>query len=249
MPTYSKTEQSEALASLREWLKPGDTVYTILEHVSSSGMSRAIRFVIPSVDGQTPCDCHSYGPQAPHFVGTPKVSFLHPNHAIGAVLGLRFHTRRGSRTDALVVHGCGMDMGFHCVESLSYALFRETGYQCLGKGKCPSNYHVNHRATVPCEGTLVYNPDGPNAGQRCYAPGGFFGRRSDIPENWPRRIVDIGDGHTVDGGPLYCITDDDGDNPRACPTCNGEGRLPNPDGPERFDLIHHDGYALRHQWL
>lgn len=101
----TKAEKAEAIARLREWLSPGDTVYTILEHVSASGMSRAIRFVIPKVDAD----------------GKPY--FLHPNHAIGTVLGLRFHTSRGRRSDALHVAGCGMDMGFDCVYTLGRYLF------------------------------------------------------------------------------------------------------------------------------
>lgn len=36
---YSKTEQAEAFARLRDWLKPGDTVYTVLDSVSRSGMT------------------------------------------------------------------------------------------------------------------------------------------------------------------------------------------------------------------
>lgn len=105
MATATKTEKAEAIARLREWLTPGDTVYTILEHVSSSGMSRAIRFVIVRVgdDG--------------------KPYFLHPNYAIGTAMGLRHHTRRGQQSDALYVSGCGMDMGFHVVSNLSRVLF------------------------------------------------------------------------------------------------------------------------------
>jgi hypothetical protein len=34
-----------------------------------------------------------------------------------------------------------------------------------------------------------------------------------------------------------------------CPACKGAGRVPNPEGPERFDLVHTDGYALHHRWL
>jgi hypothetical protein len=41
-----------------------------------------------------------------------------------------------------------MDMGFHLVYELSHALYGK-GYGCLGKGKCPSNYHVNHRLSGP----------------------------------------------------------------------------------------------------
>lgn len=41
----SKQEREEAVAQLRKMLKPGDTVHTILRHVSKSGMSRRIDLV------------------------------------------------------------------------------------------------------------------------------------------------------------------------------------------------------------
>lgn len=139
MATYTKTEKAEALARLREWLKPGDTVYTILEHVSSSGMSRAIRFVIPKIgdDGQ------------PYF--------LHPNHAIGTVLGLRFHSSRGVRSDALHVTGCGMDMGFDCVYNLGRYLWPD-GVPCSGEN-CQSNDHLNNR-NCKRDGTHLHRDGG-----------------------------------------------------------------------------------------
>lgn len=112
MAAYTKAEKAEALERLREWLKPGDTVYTLVTHVSSSGMSRSIRFLIPKIyDGD-------------------KVEFLHPNHAIGVALGLRFHTRRGFQTDSLIVHGCGMDICWHTVDRLSGVL----GYKLNQRG-------------------------------------------------------------------------------------------------------------------
>lgn len=40
-------DQALACAELRKLLKPGDTVYTVLRHVSSSGMFRVIDLVIP----------------------------------------------------------------------------------------------------------------------------------------------------------------------------------------------------------
>ena len=39
----AEAERAEAIAKLREWIKPGDTVYTVLDSVSRSGMSRHIR--------------------------------------------------------------------------------------------------------------------------------------------------------------------------------------------------------------
>lgn len=252
-------EKTEAIEQLRQWIKPGDTVYTILDHVSSSGMSRAIRVLVPTI---RPSERYAIRTHTPDTCpGKPcsdvcdhveysergaAVDFIHPNYAVGKALGLRHWKRNGYEQDALIVGGCGMDMGFHLVYELSSVLYGgrlrkmtdddvppsldhpwdshpglgyyyDGGYKCLGKGKCPSNYHSNHRDTVQCEGTMIYNPDGPNTGERC--------RWSPETGSW---ILD--DGST-------------------CPTCNGKGRLPNPDGPERFDLVHTDGYALRHKWL
>lgn len=112
---YTKTEVEESLANLREWIKPGSVVYTILRHVSRSGMSRNVSVVVP-------------------FRG----DFLHPNHAVAVVTGQPLV--RGWN-DSVKVGGCGMDMGFALVYGLSRRLFPE-GYGCIGEG-CPSNDHSN----------------------------------------------------------------------------------------------------------
>ena len=253
MTKAEKAERQQAIDQLREWLKPGDTVYTVLEHVSRSGMQREIRVLVP------------YQRTAEEIErGYSPIDFLHPNHAVAQALGLR----QGKR-DGLIVGGCGMDMGFHLVYELSSVLYGYRrcskcgyhfpddyptdvtcgkcdgeivgGYRCLGKGKCPSNYHVNHHDTIRCEGTRVYNPDGEDTGGYCYDPWSF-GRRDELPESWPR---------AANGAPLYAVHEGDEDSGRyvVCPTCKGKGRIPNPEGPERFDLLHTDGYALRHRWL
>jgi hypothetical protein len=214
MTKAQTTERQEAMERLREWIKPGDTVYTILDHVSRSGMSRNIRVVLLKTNPET-----------------GEVVTLHPNHAVGLAIG----ARQAKHGDGLVIGGCGMDMGFHVVNSLSMALYPE--YACLGTREdgrpgCPSNYHANHRCTVRCEGA---------AGRFCWRPD-RFSARFPVPENWPT---------DARGGPLACLTgsDDNGQTPEVCPTCKGVGSLPNPDGPERWDLTHHDGYALSHKWL
>ena len=164
----TKAEKAEALARLREWLKPGDTVYTILEHVSSSGMSRAIRFVLPRVhvrcdtcgrdaDGErlaARCSTIATG-CAGAIIAEPY--HLHPNHAIGTVLGLRFHTSRGVRSDALHVTGCGMDMGFNCVYHLGRYLWPD-GVPCSG-ANCQSNDHSNDR-NCKRDGTHLHRDGG-----------------------------------------------------------------------------------------
>lgn len=122
MTKRETTEKENAIAQLRQWISPGDTVYTILDHVSRSGMSRHIRVVLMKCENGKTID-------------------LHPNYSVARALGLRQVTRNGRRGDALVVGGCGMDMGFHIVYSLARVLFAD-GFTCCGKD-CPSNDHSN----------------------------------------------------------------------------------------------------------
>lgn len=112
MAKYSKTEIAEAFASLRKWIKPGDTVYTSLDHVARSGVSRhiAIKLIKNGKKGEEPL-------------------ILHPNHSVAVVLGYS----RAKRGEGLVVGGCGMDMGFHLVHSLGYALFGHEAEHGTGK--------------------------------------------------------------------------------------------------------------------
>lgn len=140
---YSKHEVDEALAKLREWIKPGDTVYTILRNVSRSGMSREIGVVLLR-DGTD----------------------LHPNWSVARVLGERLGKR-----DGIIVGGCGMDMGFHLVYSLSSAMFPK-GYGCIGK-ECRSNDHVN--------GDRDYTPH--KAGEPRFAKDAKYG---DAPLSWAK---------------------------------------------------------------
>lgn len=109
------TKQSEALESLRETLKPGDKVYTILRSVSRSGRSRVID--LKTIDKE----------------GVP----LHIGGLVSIALGYRFDDRH----QGVKVSGCGMDMGYHVVYNLAHALWPD-GVPCSGKG-CPSNDHSN----------------------------------------------------------------------------------------------------------
>lgn len=115
---YTQQEKQESLERLREWLKPGDTVYTILRHVSRSGMYRAISLV-KIVDGQT-----------------IDLSW----NAAKLLEGY------DEKHQACRASGCGTDMGFHLVYNLSYRLFPQ-GYTCTGNDRdnnyCPANDHSN----------------------------------------------------------------------------------------------------------
>ena len=139
MTKAEQAERDQAIAKLRDWIKPGDTVYTVLDQVSRSGMSRHIRVVLLTPEGP-----------------------LHPNWAVGKALGLRHAKRNGSEQDALVVGGCGMDMGYHVVNSLSYVLYPE--YTCLGGERdrygCPSNPHVNSGPDRNKYGPEITHSDG-----------------------------------------------------------------------------------------
>lgn len=99
---YTKEEQAAAKARLLEVVKPGDTIYTILRHRSSSGMSRVIDLKVIAKDTKE---------------SEPRIMHIGYNAAI--VLGLSYDTDR----EGVKVGGCGMDMGFHLVYSLGSLLF------------------------------------------------------------------------------------------------------------------------------
>lgn len=100
---------------LKKMLKPGDTVYTILRHCSSSGMSRRIS-LIAMVKGK-PVNLDWWAER----------------------LGI---AKRHRDKDGLSVGGCGMDMGFHLAYSLGSGMYPH-GVNCAGEGRCRSNDHVN----------------------------------------------------------------------------------------------------------
>lgn len=136
----TKAERQEAIERLREMVKPGDTLYTALKHVSSSGMYRAINvfLILPSrLDDPTRSE-RSVTP-----------SWL--SRRVATALGERFDDRR----EAVGVSGAGMDMGFHLVYNLAHTLFPD-GFACLGE-RCPSNDHTNGQARA-------HKFDGPKGG-------------------------------------------------------------------------------------
>lgn len=85
------------------------TIYTILRHVSQSGMSRRIDV---------------------YFIRKNKPVYL-------TWLCQKFDIGKIGHEPGLVVGGCGMDMGFHVVYSLSHSLFPK-GFK-LQKGQYGRN--------------------------------------------------------------------------------------------------------------
>ena len=128
---YNKNEVEEAQKTLLRVLKPGDLVYTVLRHVSSSGMSRDISLVV--------------------FDGERKYML---DWSVARVLGLPL-----SKNEGVKVGGCGMDMGFHLVYSLGSVLFSGTdGWECIGDN-CPFNEHFNDSKTYPRQKGLRHAGD------------------------------------------------------------------------------------------
>jgi hypothetical protein len=110
----SKTERDEQIEKLRKWFPKGSTVYTILRSVSRSGMSRQISIVCLHIkDGRTADNSDA------------RIIDLHPNWSISRALGYRLN--KGGAHDAVIVNGCGMDMGFEIAYNLASALYGD-GY-------------------------------------------------------------------------------------------------------------------------
>ena len=98
MTRRGNAERQEYLQQLRDMLKPGDTLHTVLRHVSRSGMSRLI-------------DVYAIHDNRPVYL----------SGRAAVVIGWSVEPKSG----AIRVSGCGMDMGFHLVDVISAALFRD----------------------------------------------------------------------------------------------------------------------------
>ena len=106
--SLKETEKQDARKELLEILKPGDTVFCVLRHVSRSGMQREISLF---TDGMRCIEMRCIDWYAERVL----------------------EMRRGKR-DGLIVGGCGMDMGHALVYSLSYRLFPD-GFKVEGIGR------------------------------------------------------------------------------------------------------------------
>jgi hypothetical protein len=93
-----ENERAEAIAYLHKILKPGDTVYSVLRHVSKSGMSRIVSLRI---------------------VRKGEIQWItgYAARAMGHKIA-----DSGGRT-GIKIGGCGMDMGFALVYELGRTLW------------------------------------------------------------------------------------------------------------------------------
>jgi len=92
--------RQQTIDEIKRYLQPGDKVYTILRHVSASGMQRRISLVIPTTwqDGST--------------------GIINIDHSVAIAIDAKVHPKGG-----IVINGCGMDMGFELVYRLGSALW------------------------------------------------------------------------------------------------------------------------------
>ena len=88
--------KEEAIRKLKEEVKEGDVLYTQLHHVSKSGMTRHIS--VRCLKDNYPYDY---------------------TYLVSKALGWKI----GNRYEGIKMGGCGMDMGFHLISSLSRVLY------------------------------------------------------------------------------------------------------------------------------
>lgn len=104
----TKQEQEEARQWLNDNLKPGQTIYTSLKKVSRSGMSRKID-LFAVIDGDI-----------------VNLNFYYIKASGGNVGTLG---SRNAWENGITATGCGMDMGYHLVSTLSYLLTDYKNYR------------------------------------------------------------------------------------------------------------------------
>lgn len=116
MTKQAKQEQMESIEKLRSMLKPGDSVWTSVNSVSKSGMSRNISLFIPDT-----------------FNGKPEITNI--TWHVARAVGYPTKNRSGYVQDVgIAVSGCGMDMCFDTVYNLGRVLFPD-GFKVEGRGR------------------------------------------------------------------------------------------------------------------
>jgi hypothetical protein len=114
MTKQQQSERNEYVTKLRETLKPGDTLHTVLRSVSRTGTSRVIDIYHFYVDPQT---------------GEVQKDWL--SYWIAKACGFTFQDQRG-KPEGIKISGCGMDIGFSIVYDLGRTLY-PNGFGVAGK--------------------------------------------------------------------------------------------------------------------
>lgn len=105
MTKQQQSDRDEVIARLRETLKPGDKLYTVLRSVSRSGMSRLIDVYRFDADGG--------------------------KHWLSGRIARACDFPIDQKSGAIKISGGGMDMGFEIVYQLGRKLFPD-GFGTLG---------------------------------------------------------------------------------------------------------------------
>ncbi len=105
MTKYTQESIDYARQSIERYAPKHTRVTAIVTHVSSSGMSRRIRFFVPSQRQD----------------GTLFISEL--THAFAVIMGVP--VKEDGNGYGLSVHGAGMDMRFHVVSNVARALYHD----------------------------------------------------------------------------------------------------------------------------
>jgi len=96
--------KEEAIKRLKEEIKKGDTLWTQLNHISQSGMMRHIS--VRQIKNNYPLDW---------------------SRLVATALDWKEAKNRFGGYNGIKVGGCGMDIGFHLIYTLSRELFND-GY-------------------------------------------------------------------------------------------------------------------------
>jgi hypothetical protein len=94
----------------------------------------------------------------------------------------------------------------------------------------------------------TYKCLGPRVNGQRQCPSTYHSNHHDTVSCWTTAKKDEKHCYWSDALKCHAIETENGSAVR-CKRCKGKGRVPNPDGPERFDLEHTDGYALRQEWI
>lgn len=134
-------EREEAKATLREILKPGQTVYCILRHRSASGMMRVIDLCIAETEYRDeyplmPVENSEYLGQRDYSAKPKKLKVGPAIRHIGFLAARALGDNWDRDKEGIRAGGCGMDMGFNLVYNLGRVLFPE-GFAYSEKGIRP----------------------------------------------------------------------------------------------------------------
>lgn len=114
----SDASKQEAIERLHKAVQPGDTVYTVLRHVSRSGMQREISLV--AIDRLTAADviARHAATRTDALGDIGRDAYVTLDYWASRAIGWRL-----GKHDGIVVGGVGMDAGFWLVYSLGLNLW------------------------------------------------------------------------------------------------------------------------------